>query len=252
MLLSKSLAAALCLLSASTLAAAQSLPFLQRELADRSSRFLELAQPPGASPAYRAHIGSQTVTFDASGVQWVPPTSEPSSLLKGIGVHAGLSYRFEGGATNVPEVLNPSNTTYNWFVGPQSEWREGLKSFGELAYRNVWPGIDTVFKGDFKGVKYQFELARGVDPARVWLRIAGAHRRGWSARVDRQRRRAARRRTHCLSNRGRCAKPCDGRLSAGAGGRKHLARRLSIGCVRPAATAGDRPGLDRLFWARGR
>lgn len=174
MLLSKSLAAALCLLSASTLAAAQSLPFLQRELADRSSRFLELAQPPGASPAYRAHIGSQTVTFDASGVQWVPPTSEPSSLLKGIGVHAGLSYRFEGGATNVPEVLNPSNTTYNWFVGPQSEWREGLKSFGELAYRNVWPGIDTVFKGDFKGVKYQFELARGADPARVWLRIAGA------------------------------------------------------------------------------
>lgn len=74
----------------------------------------------------------------------------------------------------LPAGQKTSGAVYSYFVGPQSQWNLNRSSYSELAYRNVWPGVDAVFKGADAGLKYQFELAAGADAKRVVLRIAGA------------------------------------------------------------------------------
>lgn len=159
-----------------TLAHAQTEPLVQRDLSDRDSRFIELPQPDKAA-AFRAKAGVHSITFDTQGVQVADSADGKGGAgmaLQSIGVHAGLRYTFAGGAAVAPVGVQPSQTEYNWLVGPQSEWLTHLQSFGGLAYRSVWPGIDAVFKGDTNGFKYQFEVAQGANPGNVWLAIAGA------------------------------------------------------------------------------
>ena len=169
----KPLFAAVSLLTAS-LVYAQGEPLVQRDLSDRSGRFIDLS-PSQAEPVYVVNATGGDIRFDATGVQIAQtPNHKQSSLLKGIGVHSGLSYAFEGGASVAPAGQKTSGAVYSYFVGPQSQWNLNRSSYSELAYRNVWPGVDAVFKGADAGLKYQFELAAGADAKRVVLRIAGA------------------------------------------------------------------------------
>ena len=161
-----------------TLAHAQTEPLVQRDLSDRDSRFIELPQP-GKATAFRAKAGVHSITFDTQGVQVADSAGGNGGAgagiaLQSIGVHPGLRYTFAGGAAVAPVGLQPSQTEYHWLVGPQAEWLTHLQSFGGLAYRSVWPGIDAVFKGDSNGFKYQFEVAQGANPGNVWLTISGA------------------------------------------------------------------------------
>ena len=175
----KSTFAIAALLLAASHVHAQNSAVVQREFSDRGARFIELAQSSASKPAYRVNAGGYSISFDTSGVRMAQPVPGGATQSKAIGLHSGLSYGFEGGNQVAPQALNPSATAYHWLVGPQSEWRTHLKGFGELAYRNVWPGIDAVFKSDAQGLKYQFEVASGAQAAKVQLRISGAQ----SARI---------------------------------------------------------------------
>jgi hypothetical protein len=56
----------------------------------------------------------------------------------------------------------------------------GAPTYGRVAYRDVWPGVDVAFHGDQRALEYDFDLAAHADPARIGLRFAGAR----SARAD--------------------------------------------------------------------
>lgn len=164
---------AAALLTGASLASAQSEPLVQRDLTDRDSRFIDFSTTP-AQPLYVVKASGGDIRFDASGVKIERAAKAGSGLTKSIGVHAGLSYAFEAGATVPPVGQQPGTTRFSSFVGPQSTWSLDRGTFSELRYQNVWPGVDTVFKSARDGLKYQFELAAGADAGTVALRIGGA------------------------------------------------------------------------------
>lgn len=69
--------------------------------------------------------------------------------------------------------------TTNVLKGAATSWRTGLRAFGEITYRDLWPGIDLVWTGDRGatgdgGMKWEARVAPGADPRAVRIRIDGA------------------------------------------------------------------------------
>ena len=50
----------------------------------------------------------------------------------------------------------------------------GVPTFSEVAYRDLWPGIDLVYSGTGSQLKYRFEVAPGFDPGQVGMAWGGA------------------------------------------------------------------------------
>ncbi|XAH23520.1 IPTL-CTERM sorting domain-containing protein [Xylophilus sp. GW821-FHT01B05] len=146
-------------------------PLVQREFAGRGNRFI--AMPAGdAAAGFRAMAAGRRLAFGVSDIQ--VQMKGDALQAKRLGGSSALRYAFDGGAAVAPQGVDPSATLYHWLVGERAQWLTGLKSYGGIAYRGVWPGTDAVFAGDAQGFKYQFELAAGADPARVAWRVDGA------------------------------------------------------------------------------
>jgi hypothetical protein len=60
----------------------------------------------------------------------------------------------------------------NYLIG--SERHTNLPTYHELVYRQLWPGIDMVFRGQGGTLKYEFHIAPGADPADIRLAYRGA------------------------------------------------------------------------------
>ncbi len=60
----------------------------------------------------------------------------------------------------------------NYLVG--SEHHRNLSTYRELAYRNVWPGVDLVFRGQGGTLKYELRVQAGADLSRIGLAYGGA------------------------------------------------------------------------------
>jgi beta-propeller repeat-containing protein len=67
-------------------------------------------------------------------------------------------------------------TVVSYFSGPEPEWRCGLRTFGEIVYREIWPGIDLLFRGERNSLKYEFRVSPGANPAHTRLLYEGADR----------------------------------------------------------------------------
>jgi hypothetical protein len=65
--------------------------------------------------------------------------------------------------------------TVNHLTGAKSAWKSGLPTYEELAYRELWPGVDMVFRGQGGELKYEFHLRPGADPRDIRLVYAGAN-----------------------------------------------------------------------------
>jgi hypothetical protein len=65
----------------------------------------------------------------------------------------------------------------NSFTGvDRRQWITGLSTFGKVAYRGVYPGIDLVYHGRQGQLEYDFVVAPGANPASIGLGFAGADR----------------------------------------------------------------------------
>ena len=60
----------------------------------------------------------------------------------------------------------------NYLIG--SEHHRNLPTYRELAYRNVWPGIDLVFRGQGGTLKYELHVQAGADLSKIGLAYGGA------------------------------------------------------------------------------
>ncbi len=62
----------------------------------------------------------------------------------------------------------------NYFIGsdPQ-QWQTDLPVFGQVAYKNVYPGIDVDYHGTQGQLEYDFVVAPGADPATIHLGLTG-------------------------------------------------------------------------------
>ncbi len=83
--------------------------------------------------------------------------------FQGASPQARLTARSElPGRVNYLRGKNPAN------------WQTDLRSYGELRYHGLWPGIDMVLRGQRGRLKYEFHLAPGADPGRIRLAYRGA------------------------------------------------------------------------------
>jgi hypothetical protein len=55
-------------------------------------------------------------------------------------------------------------------------WQAGLHTYAALAYRNLYPGIDLIYRREASALKSEFVVAAGADPSRIALRYDGAQR----------------------------------------------------------------------------
>jgi hypothetical protein len=69
--------------------------------------------------------------------------------------------------------LTPARMSY--FSGPPESWRTGIRSYGAIVYRNLWPGIDLVYSGTTDRLKYEFVVKPGADPQQIRLAYRGTN-----------------------------------------------------------------------------
>lgn len=48
-----------------------------------------------------------------------------------------------------------------------------IRSYGRVRYRDIYPGIDLVFRGDGRRIEHDFIVAPGAEPERIHLRFQG-------------------------------------------------------------------------------
>jgi hypothetical protein len=65
----------------------------------------------------------------------------------------------------------------NYFIGNDPKrWRTNLPTYGRVVYRDLWPGIDMVFRGDGTRLKYEFVVRPGANVDDIRLAYRGAER----------------------------------------------------------------------------
>lgn len=98
-------------------------------------------------------------------------TLPPGTPLRLHGVQVRLL-----GATPQPALLAelPDETLRNYFLGnDESRWASGVKSFGEVTYKNIYPHIDLRLFTHREALKYEFIVHPGGDPAAIRLGYEG-------------------------------------------------------------------------------
>ncbi len=133
----------------------------------------------------------RTVEFGPGGLRFrmlgdavaAGPSDGPRAGADGIGVRVKrsalrakheLSLRFVGAnPAPVIEGADPVGTTVNSLVGPETQWRTGLRTFGRIVYRDLWPGIDLAYSGGPNTLKHEFIVRPGADPSQIRLAFDG-------------------------------------------------------------------------------
>ena len=92
---------------------------------------------------------------------------------------SGASLRIEFiGATGPRriEATGTSSGVANFLVGPEETWRTEVPLLDGVAYRDLYRGVDLLYRGSGPHLKSEFMVAPGGDPARIRLRYTGADR----------------------------------------------------------------------------
>jgi gliding motility-associated-like protein len=64
--------------------------------------------------------------------------------------------------------------SYNFFLGNnQSTWKQGVKSYGSVSYRNLYDGINMGVFGDGENIKYEYYIAPNHDPSQIKVKYNG-------------------------------------------------------------------------------
>ncbi|WP_332760930.1 DUF7948 domain-containing protein [Pseudarthrobacter sp.] len=94
------------------------------------------------------------------------------SFAKGARGQA-LELQFLGSsAAATLEATDSGPGTVNYLTAGASH--TNLPTYQQLTYRELWPGIDMVFRGQGGELKYEFHLRPGADPGDIRLGYAGA------------------------------------------------------------------------------
>ncbi|MFN0086216.1 MAG: SBBP repeat-containing protein, partial [Blastocatellia bacterium] len=73
----------------------------------------------------------------------------------------------------VGERLAEARVSY--FQGARDSWRADVRTYSSIAYRDLWPGIDLVYSGTDRRLKYEFVVHPGADPRRIRMAWRGAN-----------------------------------------------------------------------------
>src|SRR3990172_2369836 len=108
-------------------------------------------------PAPRPRPESWDGTPDLSNL---PRPSPPQATL--------VRLTFDGSNRVVPEGVGELAHRSHFFLGNDaSKWRTDVRSYREVVYRDLYPGINLVYRVTVRGLKYEFRVASGTDAAAI-------------------------------------------------------------------------------------
>lgn len=73
-----------------------------------------------------------------------------------------------------PRGEEKQEAVFSYFKGKPKDWKTGCPTYKKLLYRNLWPGIDLVYKGTVNKLKYKLVVKPGADPGQIRLVYRGA------------------------------------------------------------------------------
>ena len=133
-----------------------------------------------ARVAYYVQGSDKTLYFTPEGVTFAL-TSPPSPLLVGEGRRGEVpdgrwivKLDFVDANSVQPVGEKQTEAVISYFKGPRDEWRTGLPTYSQIAYPDLWEGIDLVYSGTVNRLKHEFILQPGADPAHIRLAYRGA------------------------------------------------------------------------------
>jgi len=105
-------------------------------------------------------------------------TQEEAILRYGSSTQSLLRLRLRGAKRDLePKGIEPQAGQSNYFVGSDpAAWRQSVSHFGQVLYREVYPGIDLAFHAAGREFEYDFILQPGRDPRVIRLEFSGAER----------------------------------------------------------------------------
>ncbi|MHB9028244.1 MAG: DUF7948 domain-containing protein, partial [Candidatus Latescibacterota bacterium] len=77
------------------------------------------------------------------------------------------------GANENPEIVGEDRLPWNnnYFIGNDpDQWRTDVPNYGKIRFKEVYRGIDLVYYGNQKRVKYDFVVRPGEDPEQILLK----------------------------------------------------------------------------------
>jgi uncharacterized repeat protein (TIGR01451 family) len=115
--------------------------------------------------AYSAVRGGTSFFFTSTGLTM--------ARMEGRRARWSVKVGFRGAATVRPVGIDQAPGVISYFQGRQSAWHTGLPTFSAVAYRNLWPGIDLVYRGGTDGLEYSFLVHPGANPKAIRLAYRG-------------------------------------------------------------------------------
>jgi hypothetical protein len=97
----------------------------------------------------------------------MPPSEMTSSVLRMQLVGANSAAKMVG--------REPLPGKINYLIGKEpSQWHTQVPTYGKVAYKSVYPGIDLVYYGNQGQLEYDFVVAPGADPHNIKLAFKGS------------------------------------------------------------------------------
>ena len=75
-----------------------------------------------------------------------------------------------------PQGADETGAHISYFRGPRERWKAALPAYSKIIYKDLWPGIDLIYKGRQDKLKYEFIVHPGADPATIRLAWSGAEK----------------------------------------------------------------------------
>ncbi len=144
-------------------------PASSAETADLLSQlplyFIENQGQIGPDARYYVQGRDRTLYFTPEGVIF-RLAGAPGHVVALQFANADAAVRLQG--------IDRAEMTVNYFVGPPERWRTGLPAYAGVLYRDLWPGIDLIWRGESGRLKQLFRIQPGADAGQIGLVYHGA------------------------------------------------------------------------------
>ena len=143
---------------------------------------------------FRSDIGGASVWFTADQVIFQLSRKTPDAISQIdpldprsnniFSKDAGISRQslvysvsIEGANTGAIAEGNSAHAgKFNYLLGPTpATWRTDISAYSAITYRDIYPGIDLIYRGADDHLEYDFAVKPGVDPSQISLRFDGVN-----------------------------------------------------------------------------
>jgi len=130
----------------------------------------------------RANIGSGLIYLEKGGITWLFYDSDSLNKLHhhhylstSLPIHVVKSRFLNANSNPIIETREKTSAYFNYFIGNNpAKWKSGLHAFKEVIYKDIYPKIDLQILYNEVGIKYNFIVKVGGNPADIQVEYEGA------------------------------------------------------------------------------